>query len=1141
MKTCVRPVILGLLLFWVIPGTAQRQYAAHSVLASGDWYRFAVNGSGVCRLDLAFLSSLGLNTSSLSSASIRIYGRPSGMLPEACNGPFTDDLTELAIEVADGGDGTLNGQDHILFYAPGPDQWVADPASQRFSFRKNLYSNQTYFYLRIGGSGKRVAVAPMLSNPVQTNTSFAEHYVHELDSLNFLSGGKQWVGEEFANAPGKLLTANFSIPVTGVLPGAPLVFYTSCAARSIGAQSRFDIAIDNQQVLQLPVNPVTGGTYDPVAKTAEGTVTVAASGNSPVVRYNFTPGSFNAQGWINRFTLETRCSLNLSGKNQLAFRDWALPGNGALQYSISNANAGTVVWDITEPLAPRRMQGQLTGSDYRFTQQADSVREFIAFGTSGFIAATALGKVPVQDLHNTNPADLIIITHSSFLQAAGRIALFHQQRDQLRTVLVTTEQIYNEFSGGIPDPVALRDFIKMYYDKYGQQSASRPKYALLFGDASYDYLNRISSNTSFVPGWQTSESLDPLSVYTSDDFFGFLDDAEDINSGLLVNTLDIGIGRVPVYTAAQAASFADKLEAYTAAESFGPWRTMLGFVADDEDGNLHLNDAEQISGTAAVTAPVFNQQKVYLDAYQQQNGAGGSSYPEVNQAINNQIMNGNLIWNYSGHGGYARLAEETILDQSQVNSWTNTYRLPLFITATCDFAPYDNPRTVSLGENLLLRPGSGAIALMTTTRPVFAYSNRVMNDQYMKAALETDVQGNYRSLGDAVKEAKNRTYQVLQDVANIRKFTLLGDPALRLAFPAMYVQPLRVNQLPLTGNDTLRAGDTVLLEGEVTDRQGVRLSGYNGHVYPVIFDKPVQVQTLGNDPGSPVTRFQVQQNSLFRGRFTVQDGRFAVRFKIPKDIQYQFGAGRLSLYAENGQTDAQGIYNGLIIGGTGNIVSDDKEGPVINAWLNAEDFVNGGLTNQQPLLLLRLADSSGINTTGLGVGHDLVATLDGDNNRYFILNDYYEADADSYTKGAVRFQLPELEPGPHSLKIKAWDIMNNPSEYVLEFIVGNDADLVISHVLNYPNPFTTHTQFWFEHNKPGQRVQVQVQIMTITGRVVRSIRYDQKSTGTRVTDLDWDGRDDFGNKLGRGVYIYKLRAMNAGKKPQEVVGKLVIL
>ncbi len=1134
-------VLSGLLLMAPFGGLSQRIYAPHSVLATGNWYKISARESGVYKIDLPLLASLGINTSGLASASFRLYGHPSGMLPEANSSNYLDDLSEIAIQVVDGGDGLINGSDYILFYNPGPDEWIRDSLNQSFSHQLNRYTSQSFYFINIGGNGKRIQSAPLISNPAQTVTHFNERIFHELDTINLLAGGKEWFGEEFTNAPGKTLTRSFTVALPNYQPGAVVTLRTNCIARSVGSPSRFDIRIDNQPLVQLQINPVSGGQYDPYVQSGTVTASGVLNNTAPVIGYTYTPGSFNAQGWLNWFELFTRRAISMNGVNQLLFRDWPSVNNTAAAFIVSQAGAATQVWDITEVAAPRLMPGQLTGSEYRFVNTCERLREYAAFSTTGLLQPVALGRINNQDLHATTPADLLIITHTTLISHAQRLAAFHQQQQNLRAVIVTTDQVYHEFAGGRPDPVALRDFVKMYYDKYGTSATDKPRYLLLFGDASFDYRDRVNNNTNLVPAWQSEQSLDPLSTYTSDDFFGFLDNDEDINSGIISNYLDIGIGRVPARNTEEAGRFVDKLLAYSDAASMGPWRNTLTFIADDEDGNLHFQDAEQISGTSTATAPVFNQQKIYLDAYQQESGAGGSRYPEVNLAINNQVLNGTLIWNYNGHGGSSRLAEETILDQSIINSWGNKNRLPLFITATCDFAPYDNPVLNSIGENLLLRPHTGAIALMTTTRPVFAFSNRVMNNNYLRFALQTRADGTYPSLGDAVKAAKNFTYQTLPDIANNRKFTLLGDPAMTLAFPILKVRPTLINNIPAAQADTLSAGETVTIDGEVTDPQGNLLNTYNGYVYPVVYDQPQRVSTRGNDPGSQPAPFQLQQNSLFRGKFSVTNGQFRFSFKVPKDISFQYGNGRLSLYAEDGHRDGQGLYTNFLVGGIGQGSNTDTAGPVIKAWLNDERFANGGLTNQQPVLLIKFTDSSGINTTGLGIGHDIVVTLDGDNNRYYILNDFYQSDADSYQRGTVRFQLPSMEPGPHSLKIKAWDVMNNSGGYLLDFVVGDDGELEISHVLNYPNPFTTRTSFWFEHNKPGQPLQVQLQVMTITGRVIRSITQSLVPEGNRVTEISWDGKDDYGNRPGRGVYLYKLRVISPGKKTREVLGKLVML
>jgi len=504
------------------------------------------------------------------------------------------------------------------------------------------------------------------------------------------------------------------------------------------------------------------------------------------------------------------------------------------------------------------------------------------------------------------------------------------------------------------------------------------------------------------------------------------------------------------------------------------------------------------------------------------------------------VYNGVLIWNFNGHGGPGRLTDETILDQETVNAWNNANRLPLLVTATCDFAPYDDPYVNSLGENILLRPNTGAIALMTTTRVVFAYSNRIMNDNYLRFALEPDAQGRYRSLGDAVRDAKNFTYQGSGDITNNRKFTLLGDPALTLAFPVIQARPVRINGVPVTQADTLQATEKIRVEGEVTDLQGNLLDDFNGNVYPVVFDKPRQVATLGNDPGSLPVSFSTQTSQLFKGRATVSNGRFSFNFTVPKDINYQYGNGKISLYAENGIKDGTGFFTGFLIGGMSAGDNNDKAGPEIKAYLNDERFINGGLTNENPVLLLKLSDSSGVNTAGAGIGHDIVATLDDDNDRFFILNDFYQGDQDNYQKGAVRFQLTGLEPGQHTLKIKAWDVLNNSNEVFLDFVVARDEELEISHVLNYPNPFTTNTQFWFEHNKPGQDLIARVQIFTVSGRIIKMLSRTINTPGNRSSELTWDGLDQYGQKIGRGVYLYRLSVTLPGKSTKEKIEKLVI-
>jgi hypothetical protein len=1133
----------ALLIFASVAGfyaPAQHSYKTNSVLAKGSWYKMAVKDAGIYKIDIPLLASFGINTTNLASASIRLFGNGGAMLPEANNDTRPDDLEENAMMVVDGGDGILNGGDYILFFSNGPDQWLKDSINKRFIHKKNLYSDRTYYYLSIGGDGKRVQALTDIFVPNISITSFNDRLFHELDTINFLSSGKEWYGEEFANTPGHSLTRNFSINIPNLQTTSPVTLVSDCLARSVSVGSRFDVSVNGQPSQQVNLPAVGGGIYDLVAQETQSIASGNISQSNFSINYSYVPGSFNSQGWLNWFEIFSRRNLSMGGIDQLLFRDWGSVGNNLGEYVIANANSTTQVWDITEPVAPVKMQTNLQGTDLKFINSCARLREYIAFNSSNFFQPVSIGKIPNQDLHGFPPADFIIVTTSSLLSQAQRLGQFHQTKNNLHYALVTTEQVYNEFSSGIPDPSAIRDFVKMFYDRSAGNPSNQPKYLLLFGDASFDYKDRINNNTNLVPAYENNNSLEPLATYTSDDFFGFLDDNEDINSTILINQLDIGIGRIPARNAEEAKNYVDKIEGYYSKESLGPWRNNQLFIADDEDFNLHLQDAEVLTTTSQTAAPIFNITKAYLDAFKQESGAGGSRYPQVNQMINNHVYNGTLIWNYSGHGGARRLAEEVVLDQDIVNNWNNANKLPLFITATCDFAPYDNPTINSLGENILRRTKTGCIALLTTTRAVFSFSNRIINNNYLQFALQPDSNGVYKSLGESIRVAKNYTYQTSGDVVNNRKFTLLGDPALTLAYPSLKIRATEVNGISVAQADTISATEKVVMEGEITDAQGNLLSNFNGTAYPTVFDKVQTINTLANDPTSQIVSFQTQNSILYKGKASVVNGKFSFTFKLPKDINYQYGNGKLSLYAENGSNDANGYFTNFIVGGTANSTDNDNDGPIIKAYLNDEKFVNGSITNENPVLIVKLNDSSGINTAGTGIGHDIVATLDNDNRQYFILNDFYEADLNSYQQGVIHFQLPALTAGMHSLKIKAWDILNNSNEYILEFNVAKDEELVLNHVLNYPNPFTTKTQFWFEHNRPGQNLQVKVQVFTVTGKVVKTIKQTINDAGNRSCEVEWDGRDDYGDKLGRGVYLYRLAVITPDGKKKERIERLVV-
>jgi hypothetical protein len=737
-----------------------------------------------------------------------------------------------------------------------------------------------------------------------------------------------------------------------------------------------------------------------------------------------------------------------------------------------------------------------------------------------------VGKITNQDLHNSSPVRMLVITQAGLLSEANRLAEYHRVRDGISASVVTTQQIYHEFSGGNPDPTALRDFVKMYYDKARSTSSLRPQYLLLLGAGSYDYKRKKIQEGNLVPVYESPESLDPLRTYTSDDFFGLLDDGEDFSAMRAGDGLDIAIGRLPVLNLAEANRAVNKIIRYQQPASQGSWRMQTMFIADDRDNNLHFNDAQQITASTFQTNPLLNIQKVYLDAFPIISSSGGDRYPQVNETIVNQCFRGALVVNYTGHGNYQRLADEAVFTAEEVKRFNNPNRLPLFITASCDFAPHDNPAVVSLGDRVLKNDSTGGIALLTTTRPVFAYSNLQMNDQYLKVGMQKDAAGNYLSLGNSVLLAKNTILSTTGDVLNNRKFTLLGDPALTLAFPKNNIRLTRLNGKPINGNDTLKALGRYTCEGEVADSRGVQVTNFNGIVELSLYDQPQVLKTLGNRSGSTAAVYNQQTAVLFRGTATVQGGKFRINIVVPKDISYALGKARFSLYAMGENADAGGVDTSISIGGILPVAGKDEEGPAIRLYLNDTAFREGGLSNESPLLIALLEDSSGINASGNGIGHDITAWLDENTQNSWVLNEYYQADIDSYRKGRLSFRLPDLAEGRHQITLKAWDLANNSSLKTLEFWVKKQEKLVLGRVMNYPNPFSSGTTFSVEHNRPGVPMRLEIAIYDILGRLVRQIQQPVTGSGSRNIQVLWSGEGASGAKLAKGIYIYHLKIIS---------------
>lgn len=1103
------------------------RFAAQSVLNTGDWFKFYVTKSGMYQVTYADLKNLGLK----NPENVRIYGNGGRVLPEVYTGNVPDDLNEVPIMMVTGTDGVFNDGDYIVFYAEGPIIWEYNKASQKYVAHKHPFvkdpnsdnSKATYFITSLAGGARITSDTATVGAPNFQVNSYDGLAYHEENSKNLLQSGQAWYGEEF----GVQNNQNFSFSFPDIITSEPLQIESEVLGRA-GVQNYFSFLYNNQTIGTVGISSVSMDNNLALfahSSVFSGNFNVSSSNINLQVGYN-NNGDQSGLGWLRYIRMTAREVLNYSS-SQFSFRDWKSVGTGNVSlFSISNASEYSKVWDISDIHNTIQMSTSLQNKILSFKAKTDSLREFIAFDIKSglFTPEFSNDKLSNQNLHGLGYADLIIICPDVFREQAERLANLHSQKDGLSSIIITPEQIYNEFSSGMPDPAAIRNFLKMFYDK-ADSPADMPKYLLLFGDGSYDnresYTRKVS-NTNFIITYESANSLDPTNTFVSDDYYGLLDDNETIVIGPLSSSpyttglLDIGIGRLPVDTITQAKEVVDKIEKYMN-KSFGAWRNSICFVGDDEDDNIHMYQADQLATYVSQNYPAFNIEKIYLDAYQQVSTSVGQRYPEVNTAITNQLNKGLLIFNYTGHGGDAGLAHEQIMRQNEeIKIWTND-NYPLFVTATCDFARFDKFEGVTAGEDVLLNPKGGGIALFTTNRLVYSAPNFVLNQQFYNVAFVKDDDNPAYRLGDIIRKTKNRSGIDI----NKLNFALLGDPALSLNVPSYNVITDSINHKPPELSDTLKAYGYVTIKGHIEDEKKMPISNYKGTVVPVIYDKTRNITTLANDGGTPF-EFSLQDKVLFKGKASVKNGEFSVNLILPRDMDYNYGFGRISYYASDSTIDAMGSYNNLKIGGLNTDITEDTEGPKIRLYMNDTTFLDGGVTDEYPTLLAQVSDENGINPGGNSLGHDILAIIDDDPQQTFVLNSYFQADIDNFKQGSVIYKFPYVPSGYHKVTFKIWDIFNNSSTAELNFKVMGGNSPSIQRVYNYPNPFSDFTNFFFEHNQITDDLNITIEIYTLAGNKIREINTVMNASGFTSGPIAWDGKDGNGNKISGGIYLYRI-------------------
>ncbi|MGL2967582.1 type IX secretion system sortase PorU [Flavobacterium sp. XGLA_31] len=1113
----------------------------NSVLNTGNWYRFYVQKSGVYKITKSFLQSLGLNTN-VDPRKIKIYGNGGRMLPLLNATYYPMDLEENAIQFVGESDGSFDDQDYILFYAEGMDNWNSDYRSHL-----NIYADKSYYYVTAqGDQGKRMTdMIQPTGAATATYTTFDDYQFHEIDEVNIVKLGRIWFGEQFSIDSEQEFRFTFpnlvtSSPITVAAHAATIAF----------TPTTFTFEANNQMIGTMAFAALnTDGSEQAKEASISNTATVS-SGDITVKATFDNNGVPSSKAYLDYITIKAKSNLKGYSKQFRFEFDDADSQLGIGEYQISNASTVVQVWDITDIYNPTKVENAGQAS-FSFKSNLGEIRKYIAVDINDYYAPLKESKTKVdnQNLKGSvfsnsqgqfQDVDYLIITPKFLNTQAEKLANFHRSYSNLNVKVINLENIYQEFSSGKQDIGAIRNFIKYVYSN-ASASDKKVKYINLFGDASYDFKDRIPNNTNIVPIYHALNSYtEGEASFASDDFYGCMDSNEG-NATSYFSNIDIAIGRMIVSSTAQADEMVNKVLEYHDLKSYGSWRNNYIAIADDSDKETDSSlQFRQNNLTDAIVSnkPFINFEKILLDSYEEQTSSGGKRYPKAREDIFAAFEKGALVFNYLGHGGEDGLSGERIWEKSDGQNLNNRYHYPLFITITCDFSRFDNPYRPTAGEYTYWNPKGGAISMITTVRTIGQGPAENFNDKIAQYLFDYNNTG-YTSIAEALRKAKNFSPNSATNVV-----FYLGDPALMLAIPKPKVVLTKVNDQPVTGPiDDFKSLAFVKLSGEIQDENGNLLSSYNGDLSTNIFDKNFTRATLNNDGFSPPINFNNMGETIFRGNASVVNGKFEFGFVVPRDIRIPLGNGRISFYAKRNQTllDKTGYNTDIKIGGIDTGAVADVTGPKVKLYMNDETFVNGGITNESPFFLAILEDEHGINTAS-GIGHDIVGILDGDETKPYIMNDYYETALDDYTHGKVYFPFRNLAVGLHTITFKAWDVYNNPITAEIQFVVVGDESITLEHVLNYPNPFVSYTEFWFSHNHPFEPLEVQVQVMTITGKIVWTKNQNIITDGFLSREITWDGKDDFGDRIGKGVYIYKLTVKSTlSNKKAEKIEKLVIL
>jgi hypothetical protein len=995
------------------------------------------------------------------------------------------------------------------------------------------------YFITSKSGGKKIHTEASLSPASTIVHTFDERKVHQSELTNLQRSGRYWYGEHFGAGTHTALSRRFPFTIPDLDRDGSISLNVAFMAQTPNPIVHLQVNVNNLQIASksLPVNE----SYQTASRIVFDTDKFYSQSENLLIDLTLQQNEIGfAAGYLDYIRLFARRRLNAS-TSQLFFRDTQSVGYGQnSEFHISGGSHSKHVWDITDIHNVKRMETSLSGTTLSFCTNTDNLREFVVFDiANGLLTPTfSRNDVQNQNLHALTDIEMVIVTHPDFLSAANDLANLHRERDDMTVAVVTAEQIYNEFSSGMSDPAAIRNFMKYLYEK---PSSRNLKYLLLFGSGTYDNRGIIIRNGNFIITYQSENSWHSINSFTSDDYFGILGSGEPIISGkvdsinqpVITSNIDIGIGRIPVQTVKEARDIVDKTIRYMDASISGHWANNIGLIADDGDMNLHLQQSNSLAYHIEQNYGNYYIEKLYSDAFPRVATADGHRYPVVEQKLNDLLNDGSLLVNFVGHATPSGLSSNRLVTTSSIQSWRNR-RYPIFVAATCDFGRFDNEQTGS--AEMLFSTSGGAIAVISSTRLALSGLNYDLNVQFMHELLG-NVSADDHRLGDIIRRTKNG----LRESVNKHSFTLLGNPALKPIIPTATVNTLSINEKQY-GNaiDTLRANSTIILKGNILEN-GIFDNNFNGDVQITVYDKEVNRTTLGSSELSPQFAFKSWSSILYKGTAHVKNGEFEVEIVMPRNMEYRYGDGKITYFArsEEGKT-AAGALSNIVVGGYVPKLSEiDK--PIIQLFMNDTLFRNGGITDQNPTLIARLHSAIGINTSLSGIGRQITANFDDNPHNIFVLNRYYQTDIDNIHSGTVQYQFTNLPEGTYKLHFTAWDLDNNYARDSITFRVTSSERLQIANLYNYPNPTTESTRIYFEVNFPRSELDVQLHIFDSSGRLLCYKEQQIITEGFTSGFFEWDGKNMNGNLVGSGIYPYRISVRTKDGQTKQLSSKIVTI